>query len=93
MSVVRTGTRPGKPTSAGTSNASMARMNTNIANASMEGSDSRKVTRWMVAHNPAPLTRAASSSSGLALRKVAPTSRKANGDHRKPSTAIIPGME
>jgi hypothetical protein len=68
-------------------------MKTSIASARMEGSDSRNVTRAMVAHRPAPLTRAASSSSGLALRKLAPTSRKANGDHRKPSTATMPGME
>src|SRR5437899_9002704 len=67
MSVVRTEMRPGSPTSAGTSNASMARMNTSIDNARMEGSDSRNVTRAMVAPTPAPLTRAASSSSGLAF--------------------------
>jgi len=93
MSVVRTDMRPGKPTSAGTSKASMARMKTSIESAMMAGSDSRMVTRRIVAQTPAPLTRAASSSSGLALRKVAPTSRKASGDHRKPSTRTMPGME
>ena len=85
--------RPGRPTSAGTSKASMARMKTSMASAMMAGSDSRMVTRRMVAHTPAPLTRAASSSSGLALRSVAPTSRNASGDHRKPSTSTMPGME
>ena len=71
----------------------MARMKTSIASARMDGSESRKVTRRMVIHVPAPLTRAASSNSGLALRSVAPTRRNASGDHRKPSTMIIPGME
>ena len=85
--------RPGNPTSAGTSNASMARMNTSIESASMDGSDSRNVTRRIVPQTPAPLMRAASSSSGLALCSVAPTRRNANGDHRKPSTMIMPAME
>ena len=43
--------RPGSPTSAGTSNASMARMKTSIASARMDGSESRKVTRRMVIHD------------------------------------------
>ena len=93
MSVVRTEMRPGKPTSAGTSNASMARMNTSIDSARIEGSESRMVTRRIVCQTPAPHTRAASSSSGLALRSVAPTRRNASGDHRKPSTSTMPGME
>ncbi len=93
MSVVSTEMRPGRPTSAGTSNASTARMNTSIASAMIEGSDSRMVTRWIVCQTPAPCTRAASSSSGLALRSVALTSRNASGDHRKPSTITMPAIE
>ena len=77
--------RPGKPTSAGTSNASTARMNTSIASAMIEGSDSRMVTRRIVCQTPAPCTRAASSSSGFELRSVALTKQERQ---RRPQEAF-----
>ena len=46
-----------------------------------------------VSQTLAPETRAASSNSGLAVRKVADDSRNTSGDHRNPSTRIMPVIE
>ena len=93
MSVVSTSILPGSPTSAGTSNASMARMKTSRASASTEGNASLRVMRRIVSHTLAPQMRAASSYSGLLVRKVAESNRKTSGDQRNPSTRIMPLME
>ena len=49
--------------------------------------------RVTVRKMPAPLMRAASSYSALAWANTDDSSRNASGDHRKPSTRIMPGME
>ena len=81
------------PTSAGTSNPPMARMNTNSASARIAGIASGSEIRRSVSNTEAPLIRAASSMSALAARNVAPSSRNTSGDHRKPSIRIIPAIE
>ena len=93
MSVVSTLTLPGSPTSAGTSKASTERTTISSATAMKAGSASRIEMRVTVRRMPAPHMRAASSYSALACWNTDDSSRNASGDHRKPSTRIMPGME
>ena len=71
--------RPGVPSSAGTSNVSTAMMNDRNSDARMPGSISGSVTRRMMCAREAPLTAAASSSTGSAARIAGATSRKIAG--------------
>ena len=91
MSVVQTLIFPGKPTSAGTSNASIERPT--MSNATARNAATPAASD---AHHRAQNTGAAHARGllvfGIVLGKHRRQQRKASGDHRNPSTRIMPDM-
>ena len=93
MSVVSTETFPARPTRAGTSNNSKARMTTSSSSARMPGRPMRSVMARNVRNGPAPLIIAASSNEASVERNTADISRKVSGAKPTPSIRNIPHME
>ena len=90
MREVKTQTPPGMPSSAGTSNASSARIATSSTAASSAGRTSGSVTRRTTDGRRAPLAKADSSSDGSIALNAAAISRNTTGTRCSPSTKIIP---
>jgi len=77
--VVNTEILAGTPTKAGTSNASMPRMNMTKSTLNIAGRISGRVTRLKVVNVLDPAVRAASSKEVSMLRKAADIRRKTSG--------------
>jgi hypothetical protein len=90
--VLRTRIPAGVPISAGTSKDSVVMMNASSAAASRLGATSRNVTLQRTRMRPAPLTAAACSSAGSAMRRLGAISRYIAGKRIVDWMKIIAGI-